>query len=195
MTHELNFNITVNGAITEAVRGHGFNEFQAFAEYIHNLPYGRPDCAQDILAVLKEGRGTCSVKHRLLAAVADECGHPEVELVVGLYAMSEQNTPGVGTTLKAAGFAWIPEAHCYLQVRDRRYDFTGLTSGTDSPFDALLSEHPAHWLDLPDQKSRLHQQAMALWATANALAFDDAWRLREACIQSLADRSKSKTHA
>jgi hypothetical protein len=42
-----------------------------------------------------------SLSHQLLAAVAQDCGHSEVQLTVGIYEMSEENTPGVGTVLNA----------------------------------------------------------------------------------------------
>ena len=60
-------------------------------------------------------------------------GHTEVKLMLGLYAMTEGNTPGVGAVLGAAGIAAIPEAHCYLMCRERRFDYTGLPSGGTSP--------------------------------------------------------------
>jgi len=183
---ELNFEIAGGGPVAEEVRRHGFDRFLVLAQHVRQLPYGRPSCARDVLAVLREGRGTCSSKHRLLAEVAHECDHPEVELAVGLYAMSEQNTPGVGAVLEAAGFVSIPEAHCYLRLGGRRYDFTGLSSGASSPFEALVSEHFIPLARLPEEKLKLHQDAIRAWATLHGLPFADAWALREACIQALA---------
>lgn len=186
MPPDLNFELVGGSPVAEEVRRRGFDRFLALAEHVRQLPYGRPSCAEDILAVLNEEQGTCSSKHCLLAAVAQECGHSEVELVVGLYAMSDQNTPGVEAVLESAGLVSIPEAHCYLRLGDRRYDFTGLSSGISSPFDALLSEHRVPPAELPDVKARLHQDAVREWAMSHALPFADAWALREACIQALA---------
>lgn len=186
MSAELNFEIVGGGPVAEEARRHGFDHFLVLAEHVRQLPYGRPSRARDVLAVLEERQGTCSSKHRLLAAVAHECGHPEVELVVGLYAMSEQNTPGVGVVLEGAGFVSIPEAHCYLRLGDRRYDFTGLSMGASSPFEALFSEHFVPLAHLPEEKARLHQDAIRAWAACHGVPFADAWALREACIQALA---------
>lgn len=191
MSAELNFEIVGGSPVAEGVRRHGFDRFPGLAEHVRQLPYGRPSCARDVLAVLEEGQGTCSSKHRLLAAVAHECGHPEVELVVGLYAMSEQNTPGVGAVLAGAGVVSIPEAHCYLRVGDRRYDFTGLSSGASSPFEALYSEHLVPPAQLPEEKVKLHQDAIRAWAARHGMPFADAWALREACIQALASSSNA----
>ena len=182
---ELDFEIVGGGPLAEEVRRHGFDHFLMLAEHVRQLPYGRPSCARDVSTVLEERRGTCSSKHRLLAAVAHECGHPEVDLVVGLYAMSERNTPGVGVVLEGAGFVSIPEAHCYLRLGDRRHDFTGLSTGASSPFEALLSEHLVPLAHLPEEKARLHHDAIRVWSASHGLPFADAWALREACIQAL----------
>ncbi|WP_189577506.1 hypothetical protein [Marinobacter zhanjiangensis] len=186
MTPQPDFELPESGPLTREVRRHGFDHFLALAEHVRQLPYGRPSDPGDFLAVLKEERGTCSFKHRLLAAVAHECGHSEVELVVGLYGMSDQNTPGVGVVLDDAGFGSIPEAHCYLRLGSRRYDFTGVSAGSMSPFDALLSEHVICPERLTEEKKSLHQEAIGAWARYNNQSFGDAWALREDCIQALA---------
>jgi hypothetical protein len=41
----------------------------------------------------------------------------EVQLTVGIYEISEENTPGVGTVLNAASLTSIPEAHCYCPLK------------------------------------------------------------------------------
>ncbi|SJL84730.1 hypothetical protein [Vibrio palustris] len=192
MTPKLDFELPENGPLTKDVRILGFDHFLSLAEYVRQLPYGRPSDSGDFLSVLNELRGTCSFKHRLLAAVAHECEHMEVELVVGLYAMSEQNTPGVGVVLDRAGFASIPEAHCYLRLGNQRHDFTGVSAGSSSPFDALLSEHVMYPEHLTEEKKSLHQEAIRKWASHNDQSFEDAWALREACIQALASNNTLK---
>lgn len=186
MSAELNFLITGEGPVAAEVRRRGIDRYLVFAEYVRRLPYGRPASTSDVIAVLHEQRGTCSYKHRLLAALAHECGHPEVELVIGLYSMSEQNTPGIGAVLDPAGLDTIPEAHCYLRVLGQRYDFTGLSSGASSPFDALLSEHVVVPEDLLVMKNVLHQETIGKWAELRGISFAEAWALREACIEALA---------
>lgn len=192
MTAEVDFSIISNGVATEEVRRRGFYRFLDLVQHVRQLPYGRPGCTDDVSAVLKEQQGTCSSKHQLLAMVAQECGHAEIELVVGLYAMSEQNTPGVGIVLEPAGFFSIPEAHCYLRVGDHRYDFTGLSSGSTSPFEALFSENTVSPVSLFDEKARLHRAAIQAWAGSHALPFAEAWSLREDCIQALASSNTSE---
>ena len=90
------FPITESGPISKEVRKNGFLEFYTFTEHVRNIPFGRPTDSTDFVSVINENSGTCSSRHRLLAVLAKECGHPEIELVVGIYEMSEENTPRVG---------------------------------------------------------------------------------------------------
>jgi hypothetical protein len=139
----------------------------------------------DPAAILRARTGTCSSKHRFLAALAHECGRLDVSLAIGLYEMSERNTPGVGSVLTAAGVDAIPEAHCYLTYEGRRYDFTGLAAGQWSAFDSLIDERSVAPDDLPAVKLKYHQEAIARWAAQLGFDFDRAWQLREECIASL----------
>lgn len=185
LSGRLQFAISGESALCEGVRSRGFESFAQLAEHISKLPYGRTANTQDPMAVLWEGRGTCSGKHRLLAAIAQSCGHAEVQLMVGIYEMSEDNTPGVGAVLNAASHGSIPEAHCYLSIEGERFDFTGLSAGDSSPFAALLAEHAVSPAMLPRAKVELHKQAIAAWASRRGLTEEAAWATREACIAAL----------
>jgi hypothetical protein len=189
MRPRLSFPFVDCGPLSRAAMRRGFGTFDALAGFVRDLPYGRVSNAHDCLAVLGEGRGTCSAKHRLLAAVAHECGHPEVQLTIGIYEMCEENTPGVGAVLRNAALSSIPEAHCYLTVDGERFDYTGIPSGSVSPFDSLVEEHFVAPADLLQLKERFHRKAIAAWAGKLGRAVSDAWETREACIAALAANS------
>ena len=192
-THRpLSFPVTAAGALSEAVLGRGFSLFDRFAAFVQSLPYGRTANKASPLAVLEEGRGTCSSKHQLLVALAHECNHFEVHLTIGLYKMSEENTPGVGRALRCASLPFVPEAHCYLTVGSERYDFTGLPQGTSSPFASLYEEHVVSPEELPEAKLRIHEQAVASWAATMGISAAVAWAAREACIAALAANPSSE---
>ncbi|TAN11149.1 MAG: hypothetical protein EPN34_08115 [Burkholderiaceae bacterium] len=106
--------------------------------------------------------------------------------MVGIFAMCEANTPGVGTVLDAAGLTSIPEAHCYLKINGERFDFTGLRSGTASPFESLVTEQVVAPAALAERKIHFHKDAIAAWAPAHGLTAKAAWPIREACIAALA---------
>jgi hypothetical protein len=138
---------------------------------------------------LRQGCGTCSAKHQLLATIAQDCDHTEVQLKVGIFEMSESNTPGVGAVLNEAALTSIPEAHCYLSIDGERFDFTGLPVSHSSPFAALLAEHVVSPTNLAQIKIQLHKAAIAGWASERGVSKEAAWATREACIAVLAARS------
>lgn len=171
--------------LCDAVIATGFDRLEALARHVQALPYRRPIHAAHPLAVLREGCGTCSGKHQLLARVAQASGCFNVMLTVGVYDMNEDNTPGVGVVLDEAGVSSLPEAHCYLTVDHQRLDFTGLPPGKRSVFSALTQEHFPHPDALADRKSEIHRQALWVWASGQGMTLDQVWSLREACIEAL----------
>lgn len=186
MSEPLDFPIRAGGPVSQGALELGFTHFAELAMHIRDTAYGRPSESADPLAILREEVGTCSGKHRLLAFVARDSGRPDVELVVGLYDMSDRNTPGVGRVLSSAGLDHLPEAHCYLRTGRRRHDFTGLRGATESPFATLGDEHVVSPDALPKTKERIHREALDAWARDRGLDTADAWRIRERCIAALA---------
>jgi hypothetical protein len=175
--------------LCNAVIAAGFERLDALAAHVQSLPYRRPVRREHPLAVLHEGCGTCSSKHLLLARVAHASARHDVMLTLGLYDMTEDNTPGVGEVLAGAGLDCLPEAHCYLTVDHQRLDFTGLPRGRRSVFSALTQEHyPAPDL-LYERKSQLHRQALARWAEQQGLDAQGLWQVREACVEALIRRA------
>jgi hypothetical protein len=179
------FEITAHSPLSQGVCRFGMTTFSQLTRRVLAIPYGRTS-SDSSLAVLVENRGTCSSKHRLLAEVAQEFQHFEVTLMVGIYAMSEENTPGVGVVLDAAQLDSIPEAHCYLKVDESRFDFTGLRAGRQSPFQSLTKESVVLPGELSHDKKRLHAKHLEIWAEQHKISIDDAWSIREACIAVLA---------
>ncbi len=190
--HPPSFHIASRSRLCDELRARGWNDFGALCEQVRALPYGRVSNAADVLSILREHKGTCSSKHRLLAEVARDCGHPEVELVVGIYEMSEANTPGVGAVLRTASCVSIPEAHCYLRVGTARWDFTGLSAGHASPFASLLEEHVVLPETLGTTKLSLHRRALERWAPTVGWSPATAWSLREACIAALSSHASPR---
>jgi len=182
----LDFPIAGAGPLSQACQLRGYRRFAEVAEAVRMMPYGRVRDPQDVLTILQDQKGTCSAKHRFLAALAHECGHTEVLLMLGLYEMSDQNTPGVGPVLQAECLTAVPEAHCYLMREGQRYDFTGLPAGTVSPFASLVEERAISPSDHPSEKAKYHRTALASWAQARGIDAERAWAVREKCIELLA---------
>jgi hypothetical protein len=187
---------TPAGPITAAFFRGGAPTYRAAARLVYRLPYGRTSSRDNPMAVLTEGRGTCSSKHALLAELAIEQCLP-LALMLGIYLMNERNTPGVGGVLARYGLADIPEAHCYLMDEGVRIDITrDITSGTEA-IAALLYEQQIAPPQVGLYKVRVHQEFLRNWLQAvdfgKSWTFDQLWPVREECIAALAAPASSRT--
>jgi hypothetical protein len=137
--------------------------------------------------VLTEGRGTCSNKHALLAVLAGEQGI-DAALTLGIYDMSEANTPGVGAVLARYGLVSLPEAHCYLTYAGARVDITRDVHG-DDPVEPMREEESIQVDQIGGYKIQWHRRVLADWIkhspAARGRTLDDVWTIREACIAAL----------
>jgi hypothetical protein len=120
-----------------------------------------------------------------LALLAEELNLP-VTLMLCIYEMTAENTPGVGTVLHHAGLHALPEAHCYLHAGGTRIDATRATGGNAplADFTPLYEEAIAP-AQIGTYKVIKHREFVAAWATERG--FDPAWvwEVRERCIASL----------
>jgi len=163
----------------------GIASLDCAARFVETLPYGRTTEPDQPLSVLRENRGTCTLKHALLKLAAEEGGATNVALMLGVFEMSDFTTPGIGHILERFGLECVPEAHCYLAIQGDRFDFTGLPSGPDSPFAHLLVEESLPVDVLLKSKIQRHQAVVAAWARERKVDPAKVWSAREACIQEL----------
>lgn len=172
------------GPASEAFLERGAPTYRAAAELVWRLPYGR-GARRDDLAVLADRRGTCSTKHALLARLAREHS-VGVALVLAIYMMDEQNTPGVGSVLMSHGLTTLPEAHCMLRWEGAYVDLT--RSRMPELTGPWLSETVIEPEDIVEHKVGVHRRFLAQWMVANLPGWrlESLWRAREACIAGLA---------
>jgi hypothetical protein len=179
--------ISSPGPLGEAFTARGCTTFRAAATLVRAFPYGRTIDRSDYRLVLAEQRGTCSTKHALLAAVAREHGLP-VQLMLGIYEMTETNTPGVGGILRRGGLSAIPEALCWLRYQGAEIDLT-MPVGGNSPIPHIcLHAEPIEPEDIGTYKQDLHRRYLGQWLVGQRrpdLDLDQVWSLREACIAAL----------
>lgn len=186
--------ITDRGPISRQLLDRSIPSYRDAAAWVMNLPYGRNSDRARFSLVLSENRGTCSTKHALLAELANELEIPNLELMVGIYYMNEQNTPGVGAVLHRHGLSFLPEAHCYLLYAGSRCDFT---KADCTPLTKGISETAI----TPDQigvlKESIHKQYLKQWikSECSQLSEKEIWHIRERCIAalSLAAHENSRT--
>lgn len=178
--------LVLDGKISRLTRQCGLETYVNSVRHVQALPYGRTS-KPSYEVVLTEGRGTCSSKHAFLAALARENGLL-IELMLGIYEMTDANTPGVGKELARHGFSSIPEAHCYLRTDRGVIDVTmpeGSSTGTKRHF---LHEEVIRPEDVGAYKTSVHRCVLATWlhgAGHANLELDAAWAIREAFISAL----------
>jgi hypothetical protein len=174
------------GDISDAFIQIGSLDYRAAAGFVSQLRYGRNSLAHDPLVVLREGRGTCSTKHALLRRLAME-QDLEIALVVGIYEMNAQNTPGVGGVLERYGMVSLPEAHCYLRFRGRRIDVTGENGGLRAL--KFVFEEDIVPEQIGEYKAALHraflQRRIAEGSVPGGRDLEELWQIREECIAAL----------
>jgi hypothetical protein len=181
--------LRLDGVTTAVFLRLGRRDFRSAGQYVQALPYGRNTHFGDPLIVLTEKRGTCSTKHALLRRLAIEQNF-DIALVLGIYEMTEKNTPGVGTVLAKHGLAVLPEAHCYLRSAGRRIDVTRSTCRSQpEPISGFLHEEEIDLTQITNYKTDLHKQYLSRWiADSGGLggrSLADIWKIREECIASL----------
>jgi hypothetical protein len=112
-----------------------------------------------------------------------------VALTLGIYAMHERNTQGVGPILEKYDLPFIPEAHCYLTYAKARIDITrsGVESG--EPVTQFLHEETIMPAQIGEYKVALHQEFLRMWVDdgkrAAGRTFEEIWKIREECIAAL----------
>lgn len=113
--------------------------FHAACEYVHNLPYGYNSNRDDLMILFKEGKGTCTTKHAVIATLASELNLP-VYKHIGIYAMTETLVSGTNAVLDKHNIPWIPMTHCFLSDGTHNVDLTeGNQNGKNGPINEFLS--------------------------------------------------------
>lgn len=113
-----------------------------------------------------------------------------IELRLGIYEMSEANTPGVGRTLARYGLQSIPEAHCYLVCHGALVDVTRTGGRGKEPIDRFVVEETIRPDQIGDYKRAFHRGflservAQGCYGTRTT---EELWEIREACIAALAE--------
>lgn len=116
----------------------GVKTFQEACRLVHALPYGYNSDRDDLMILFKEGRGTCTTKHAVIATLALELGL-EVHKHVGIYAMTEEIVTGAGRIAADHGLPYVPMVHCFLRHAEAMVDLTeGNRNGKNRPLTEFL---------------------------------------------------------
>ena len=104
--------------------------------------------------------------------------------------MNKVNTPEISKTLQRNQLEYIPEAHCYLKYEDQILDQTKINSKATAFLEYLIEEIEISPEQITDFKVNYHKSYLANWLAKNKqinLSINDIWKIREQCIQDLAN--------
>jgi len=115
--------ISGDGVVSAEFTQRGVDQFSDACRYVHQLPYGYNTDRDDLLILFKEGFGSCTTKHAVIATLAQELGLPVLKNI-GVYAMTEEIVTGTAEVLREFDLPYIPMVHCFLVHEDFRVDLT-----------------------------------------------------------------------
>lgn len=126
------------GVISSEFLGLGITGFNEACRYVHQLPYGYNSDRDDLLILFKEGRGSCTTKHAVIATLAEELSLPIVKNI-GIYRMIEDLVTGTNEILDRFNLPYVPMVHCFLVYQNYGVDLTeGNNNGKNRPIDEFL---------------------------------------------------------
>jgi len=130
--------IDKKGILSEKFTRLKIKNFWEACAYIHNLPYGYNSTTDDILILFKEGYGSCTTKHAVIATLAEELDIP-VHKMIGIYAMNEEIVTGTNLILDKYHLPYLPMIHCFLVYDSFRVDLTeGNNNGKNHSIEEFL---------------------------------------------------------
>lgn len=182
----IDFELKAEQIYSKVIQSKGIYTFKEACEYIQNLPYGRISDRSKFELVIEEGKGTCSSKHGLLAGIAEENNHKEVELMVGIFQMSPETHPVLTSFFEGKTYPHIPEAHCYLRFDGERYDYTSNSNEHDANKLLFIREQrvdphqAAEWKEVIQQD---YIKRLLVRKPEFQISFEDLWKDREECIR------------
>ena len=181
------YKLISNDELTELAMSNGIITWNQLTNFIKALPYGRNMNRKDLGLVLSEKKGTCSSKHALLKSIADFNNVPNIDLIIGIYRMTESNTPKIGTELTENSIKFIPEAHCYLKINGNRIDLTTKESEFNKIKKDILQEKEIEPNQVYKFKVDYHKEFVKKWMkeTNSKFTFNDIWRIREKYVENL----------
>lgn len=173
---------------SDLFRSKGIYTFHQACTHIAALPYGRNSQREDFSLVLTEGRGSCSSKHALLAALAEENAREDIELIAGIFLMSDATHRQLTGFFDDKPYNVIPECHCYLRYKRERFDFTDTSDAMSRIAPKIVREQRIEPHQVVDWKPKIHQEYIKSWLQRNPHIDRDLetiWKEREECIARL----------
>lgn len=164
------------------------HDFRGACEYVKHLPYGRISDRSNLSLVIREGKGTCSSKHGILAKLAEENEHFEIELIAGIFLLSPETHPILTEHFKDKPYSSLPEMHCYFRFEKQRFDFTSVDNRMPIIETKIIREQRIEPHQVGDWKIKIHQEYIKAWLLRNPkmeFTFEEIWQQREEMIRKM----------
>ena len=182
-------NFTLNQLpISQLFKKQGITDFKSACEFIRALPFGRISNRNNLKLVISERKGTSSSKHGLLALLAEENDHFEIELIAGIFLMNQETHLELEDFFKNKPYISLPEMHCYFRYEKQRYDFTEEANKMQLIEKRIVREQRIEPHQVGDWKMKIHQEYFKAWLLRNTdvkFTFQEIWNQREECIHQL----------
>ncbi|TFF99122.1 MAG: hypothetical protein EU541_05685 [Promethearchaeota archaeon] len=130
--------IKLRGTISEKFLDLGISSFKEACIYVRNQKYGYNSDYDDKMIFFKENKGTCTTKHGVIAALAEELEIP-IYKYVGIYKFTEEISNGANNILRKYNIPYVPMIHCFLVYDDYQFDLTeGNNNGKKTSIDQFI---------------------------------------------------------
>lgn len=130
--------IVDKGPIGHTFLNMGIDRFHNACGYVQALPYGYNTDRDDPMILFKEGKGSCTTKHAVIATLASEL-EISIDKYIGIYAMTEALVTGTQPILDRHRLPCLPMVHCFLVYQAHRVDLSeGNQNGKNGPIDDFL---------------------------------------------------------
>lgn len=188
---KLEYGLTSQDILTQSIIKLDIKTWPQLCNHVKDLPYGRNKNRFDFDLVITEAKGSCSSKHALLKKVADINKIPNIKLILGIYKMDNINTPNIGFALSENNIDFLPEAHCYLKINNKRIDYTSKESNISLIENNILEEVEITPDQVVDFKVTYHKEYLNNWLKSSSINFDfnQIWLIREQCIENLTKKA------
>lgn len=183
-----NFTIDKNkGIISEEFFNKNILDFHSACKFVSELPYKRNVNKNNIKCVFDDLGGTCSTKHAILRKLALENHYTDVKLILGIFKMDSIYTFKIKETLNKFNLNYIPEAHNYLKIDNKYFDFTNSNSDYIQFKNKLLIEKEIEYYEIVEEKILFHKDFIKKWIIEEKISYnlDEIWNVRELCIKDL----------
>jgi len=130
--------IQKKGVVSEQFLQINIMSFWDACKFVHELPYGYNSATEDILILFKEGFGSCTTKHAVIATLAEELNIP-IHKTIGIYAMNKNIVTGTTRILEKYHLPYLPMNHCFLVNDSYQVDLTeGNNNGKNNSIEEFL---------------------------------------------------------